>query len=289
MPVPAGYVAINDEPTELWSVAAEKRSKELLVEADERDPDQFDMYIYNDFLPYALENLVEEELKTFAAQLKKAPTAKTTFETLEGLLLFTCAESGFLMAADGERVSALVGAFAAAFHTMASSLHTASPSLLTPTYIPNIENVLRTAIMMLTDFRSMCDSDVLSGTVDSLKVLLCIEGLEWKEKKSLILGQQGEDEDGEDEVETHDKKTKKRKVDPDQEIKDLASLGFAKAEKTLGHKVTAFRFSTIWNKYKKVDGYGLQEFKYGQGWNIKNWTEDLKKKERERFNDIGNF
>ena len=59
----------------------------------------------------------------------------------------------------------------------------------------------------------------ISGTAESLKVLLAIEGLDFSEKKALILGESDEDEDGNNhEVEAHDKRTKKRKVDPDQEV-----------------------------------------------------------------------
>lgn len=42
---PPGYVAINDEPQELWSVAAKTRADELLAEAEQRDPDRHDMYL----------------------------------------------------------------------------------------------------------------------------------------------------------------------------------------------------------------------------------------------------
>lgn len=47
--------------------------------------------------------------------------------------------------------------------------------------------------------------------------------------------------------------------------------------------------AAVWNKYKQVEGHGLQEFKYGHGWNIEKWPEDVKRRAREQFAEIDRF
>jgi len=174
---------------------------------------------------------------------------------------------------NGERFTSCLSVFASAWHTLASTLHLASPdSLLTEDRLPNVGNVLKTAVSLLEGRDTT--TDVSEGTVTSLRVLLCLEGLGLEKKEATLLGGDEDDDEDEDEEEQQQPPKKKSKkavssmISPgmecgrlslrtdrrvphfshqkseEEEIKELAELGFKGAEKELDHKVTHYRFSS---------------------------------------------
>jgi hypothetical protein len=81
--------------------------------------------IYNDFYSYACINLIEGELKAFAALAKAhGAGARASVEALEALTLWMAFEQAYSMVDDGECFEALVRCFGAAWHSVALALQT---------------------------------------------------------------------------------------------------------------------------------------------------------------------
>lgn len=93
----------------MTSKKASKITEHLLDEALARDPDVFDMYINNDWYPYALMEVLENWIADWLHEYKKVnPRPEELFFKVEGLLIFNALGYGIWhMADDGARVKAL--------------------------------------------------------------------------------------------------------------------------------------------------------------------------------------
>lgn len=89
--IPKGYTFNN--PKELISIKGKRMLLELMEQADKRDPDAFDMYIYNDFYGYAMLDLIDDTLSKLHAKVvgKKWNEAMAVFEALTPFLDMTTA------------------------------------------------------------------------------------------------------------------------------------------------------------------------------------------------------
>jgi len=287
---PEGYILLNDFPGQIWSTAAIDIADDMGSEAEKRDPDVQNCYIYNDFLAYAICDLIEKELEKWSKMFKKDPKGMDTWIHLEGLTFFLAEfDDTITNIDDGSKFEALIQCWAAAWHTLASALHTSSPSLLTAEHRPSASNVLRTVACMAQDYNEIGDPVTEVGT--ALQVMLCREGLEWSDKPSRFEG--GEDDEEEDEESEDDddadtnlpkKRTKsagqppkKKQKNTMSRIEKLAAKTYAQAEKAIktGDETTDFKWTTVWKRYKRKY-FSMQEIKHGRGYDITAWPASIR-------------
>ncbi|KAJ7140444.1 hypothetical protein C8R46DRAFT_1135634 [Mycena filopes] len=151
---PKGFLAVNDEPTELWSQAAFDHVTRLQDEEQKRDPDAHGLYIYNDYFGYACCDLLKEEMLAIGKLISKKTEKLSiaTFHRLEALTLYMAnsnAASVFPTIDDADLAEAIYNTYGALWMTYVLDLETAAkPQKLSPTHpvaIPNLENAVRTS------------------------------------------------------------------------------------------------------------------------------------------------
>ncbi|KAJ3532476.1 hypothetical protein NMY22_g7726 [Coprinellus aureogranulatus] len=112
--IPAGYTFLN--PETMISVKGKELAEELRKKADGRDPDAFDMYVFNDFYGYGVMDLIDETLTTLHTKITKK-SYDDAYPLLEAITVFMDYEDIWTQIDDAERVeltNKLYGALAVA-------------------------------------------------------------------------------------------------------------------------------------------------------------------------------
>lgn len=155
---PKGYTFIN--PEIFISDKAKEIVNDLLQKAEKRNPDAFDMYIYNDYYPYAIHNLIESVLITIKSKVAKKDW-KETFYTIEALTFFFEFESVWTTCDDGELTQATNKLYGALLLETLKGLQ--SSGTLSSKSFANLESVLRTAYTFGENMKDIgCKSDYMS-------------------------------------------------------------------------------------------------------------------------------
>jgi len=126
-------------------------------QAERRDQDNFDMYVYNDFTGYGLQEVVENQLVAFHQEyIKKDSDPHRVFVHMEAMAiwLFTSELSPWMGLDDGDRLCATVDAIGQAFLTALNALERAD--LLKP------DSKVKNIPMVMSMFLSLADD--LDGT-----------------------------------------------------------------------------------------------------------------------------
>ncbi|KAJ7590663.1 hypothetical protein C8J56DRAFT_933537 [Mycena floridula] len=101
--IPKGYTFMA--PSFMVSEEGKKLFEELSKKADNRLPDAFDMYIYNDFYSYGVLDLIDHTLSTLHHKYTKKEFAEA-MPVLEALTLLMTGEDSWTGCDDGDRVAA---------------------------------------------------------------------------------------------------------------------------------------------------------------------------------------
>ncbi|KAF8969504.1 hypothetical protein BDZ97DRAFT_1653923, partial [Flammula alnicola] len=152
--IPAGHTFIEIET--FVSTKGKDIAENLLKKAADRDPDAFDMYIYNDFFSYGVLDLVDKTLTTLHTKIKKKDW-EDAYYLLEGLVIFVDFESVWTQCDDGDRVditNKTIGAEAiAVFRGLDAE------DCLTPQIFPSLETVLKKLFKFSEEMEGQgCDS-----------------------------------------------------------------------------------------------------------------------------------
>ncbi|KXN89521.1 hypothetical protein AN958_05683 [Leucoagaricus sp. SymC.cos] len=115
---------------------------DLLKKAQNRNPDAFDMYIYNDYYPYAIHNLIESSFAVIKSKVSKKEW-KEAFYAIEALTVFFEFESVWTTCDDGDLTQATNKLYGALLLEILKGLQ--SNEQLSSEVFPNLENVLHTA------------------------------------------------------------------------------------------------------------------------------------------------
>ncbi|THV08324.1 hypothetical protein K435DRAFT_7585 [Dendrothele bispora CBS 962.96] len=99
--IPEGYTFLNKDL--FVSVKAKEMILDLLDQAEKRDPDLFDMYVYNDFYPYAILDLFHKTLSSLHTKVCKRDYS-AAWPIAEALTHFLNIASDFSQCDDGELV-----------------------------------------------------------------------------------------------------------------------------------------------------------------------------------------
>ncbi|XP_006456669.1 hypothetical protein AGABI2DRAFT_195685 [Agaricus bisporus var. bisporus H97] len=153
--LPKGYTFMG--PELFVSENAKAMVLDLLKNAEKRNPDAFDMYVYNDFHAYAIHDLID---KTFAS-IKKTVNKKEwveAFYAIEALTVFFEFESTWTTCDDGDLTKLANKLYGAILLTILKGLK--DTNQLSPKKIPNLECVLRAAFEFGKNMEGIaCKSD----------------------------------------------------------------------------------------------------------------------------------
>ncbi|KAH9917714.1 uncharacterized protein B0H18DRAFT_1033497 [Fomitopsis serialis] len=111
-------------------------------QADNRNPDLHDMYIYNDFYAYAVIDIIDRRLGTLHTRITKKDWPNAMAH-LEALTQFMEMENIWGMADDGEHVDLMVRAYGACLVATLRALK--KNGELTPERYPSLEYLLKAA------------------------------------------------------------------------------------------------------------------------------------------------
>ncbi|KAG6910938.1 hypothetical protein DXG01_005992 [Tephrocybe rancida] len=171
--IPTGYTFLNHNA--FLSLKAKDLYNDLNKQADNRNPDAFDMYIYNssvsserhysdasltecftlDFFSYAVLDLVDKNLASTHAKITKK-AYEDAFYLLEGLVHFNDYDAPWPMCDDGDRVQLTNKAYGALVVAMLRGLE--SQKKLNSTDLPSLESFLKITAAWADQMEAMsCD------------------------------------------------------------------------------------------------------------------------------------
>ncbi|KAJ7154089.1 hypothetical protein C8R46DRAFT_1197092 [Mycena filopes] len=289
---PKGFLAVNDEPTELWSQAAFDHVTRLQDEEEKRNPDAHGLYIYNDYFGYACCDLLKEEMLAIGKLISKKAEKLSiaTFHRLEALTLYMAnsnAASVFPTIDDADLAEAIYNAYGALWMTYVLDLETAAkPQKLSATHpvgIPNLENAVRTSAKVITIFRDLGFEQDANALQDALLRVLERNDMDGTRKEQLFLGDDSDDEDedgDEDEEDEDDEEPRAKKTPKETRPAKKARRGTAD-DKDVRAAAKTWKASAA---MKALREQGPVEHG-GRPWDITKWPAAELAREKSRFDD----
>lgn len=154
--IPAGYAFMDYETLTIMSCKGKEIFEDLVKKAAGRNPDAFDMYIYNDFYSYAVLDLVDKTLATAHTKITQK-AYQDTYHLLEALTLFNDYDTSWPMSDDGDRTKITNKAHGALVVAMLRGFE--AEGKLNTTHLPGLEGYLRTTAEWAEQMsRLSCDS-----------------------------------------------------------------------------------------------------------------------------------
>ncbi|KAF9464237.1 hypothetical protein BDZ94DRAFT_1256618 [Collybia nuda] len=278
--LPKGYTFLV--PNCMVLDTADALYQDLCKKADNRCPDFFNMYIYNDYFSYGTLDLIDSTLSTVHGKVIKKDWS-TAFNLLEAVTLFISASDQWTNCDDGERVKLTNKVYGSLLVTVLRALKKADR--LDTTHFPSLEYLLRNAADWGDEMDSMsCPSNynricraigwrLFNGKLEENQILEKGRFVEWKNKLSQEELEQlkaggadndddGEDEDDEDDVDNSSKKiwyNKGKDEDEDAKYKDLV-------------------LSRLWKEYKDhLRGFPNVPLRGPPIWDLTEWSHEEKK------------
>lgn len=151
--IPAGYKFLNLET--FISNKAYEMLEDLMKKSANRNPEVFDMYIYNDFYSYAVLDLVDKQLSVAHSKITKKDYDEA-YCILEALTVFNDMESAWLMCDDGERVKVTNKVYGAMVITLLRALD--KGGRLDVTHFPSLEFFLKHVVEWCEGMKEMSGS-----------------------------------------------------------------------------------------------------------------------------------
>ncbi|TFK55600.1 hypothetical protein OE88DRAFT_1804427 [Heliocybe sulcata] len=138
--LPEGYTFLNTKT--FISQKAKDAIIGLLAQADQRDPDNFGMHIYNDYFNYAVLQLIHDKLTALHGQIVKEQYDEAYY-SLEALTIFQDICSMWPMLDDGDQVIATDKAYGACLMEVLRKIK--AQNKLDTAHFPSLETLLRGA------------------------------------------------------------------------------------------------------------------------------------------------
>lgn len=274
--IPKGYTFLNDKL--FLSEGGKKILLSLLESSDNRNPDFFDMYIYNDYHSYGVLDLIHTQLSRLQAKVKQKKWRKA-MEIVEALVIFFSMEDIWTQCDDGELVKVAHKAFGALFATLIQSIK--KDDELDVEHYPNLETILHYAadwddfmegIECEAGYGKICKAigrRLFANKSEEVRELEKKRVQEWMDKLPVDIREDYVKSKGQDEEDNaNDGEDRKDgewfedglSVDEDKKIKALARTRTGK-------------------KYKDYLGGGrLMPFRGPPKWDLTTWTNKEKKK-----------
>ncbi|KAF9478169.1 hypothetical protein BDN70DRAFT_65393 [Pholiota conissans] len=144
--IPAGHTFLSIDT--FLTTKAKDMAENLLNQAQNRNPDMFDMYVHNDYYAYGVFNLVDKTLASLNTQIKKKDW-KEAYIILEALIAFLEVEDTWTQCDDGDRVRVTRKAIGAAALTALQGLQ-GMPDFRVISH-PSLESLLKNIVQLCED------------------------------------------------------------------------------------------------------------------------------------------
>ncbi|KDR83899.1 hypothetical protein GALMADRAFT_86570 [Galerina marginata CBS 339.88] len=141
--IPDGHTFL--EVNTFVSIKGKDIAEKLLQQAENRNPDAFDMYIYNDFFSYGVLELVDKTLATLHTKIKKKEWEEAYY-ILEGLVTFVDFEPAWAHCDDGDRVDITNRTIGVCAIAVLCGLD--DNDLLHSVHFPSLENLLKRLVSL---------------------------------------------------------------------------------------------------------------------------------------------
>ncbi|KAJ3531510.1 hypothetical protein NM688_g7564 [Phlebia brevispora] len=266
--IPDGYTFMN--PFTMVSTNAANRFDELVEKMDNRNPDCFDMYIYNDYFNYGTLDIVDKELSTIHTKIIKKKWDEA-YALLEGLTaFFDLSGCSWPMIDDGEQTELTDRVYGASLVTVLRALK--KENRLSPEHFPSLETILKLAtewskgmpqsldyhtVLQGIGKRLFKDKSAETLALEKARVEEWIDGLPKEDRKrvrEMIKEQKEEDK------ELYGKNKKKEWWDNDRAWEDDDD--------------TDLTLSRVWKDYKAhLREYPNVPMRGPMVWDINDWTE----------------
>lgn len=264
--IPTDYTFLNVET--MISTQAKEILEGLLKQAADRDPDAFDMYIYNDFYAYGVFDLVDSTLSTLHSKAQKK-LLDEAWVVLEALSTFMEIEGTWTQCDDGDRVRATNAAFGAIAIAILRGLK--KEGRLNVEAFPSLESCLKNIASlgdMMNDIGVECTyANVARGIGKRLFKDKTEEGkdLEIQRRKTWIGSLTNADS----------------KKAMEQALRDMSEdenkpwfLDGKAADEDVNNR--EFAITRTWKDYKAYLAGAPRDPMRGPSWDISSWTEDEK-------------
>ncbi|KAL1717613.1 hypothetical protein EV715DRAFT_202865 [Schizophyllum commune] len=281
--VPEGYTFLN--PSQMMSKKGKELAIELFEDADKRDPDMHDMYIYNDFFAYGCLDLIDKRLSTLHTQIAKK-NWPLCMSHLEALTIFLLRNDAWGMADDGDRVDLTAKAYGACLVTVLRALKK-DGQLNTDAY-PALGYLLKNAaalgeclqgINAGSDFASVCKGIgkrlFKDKSVEETKALHLarqkewFEGLEGEERETMeeVMNESDGEDDDEDMEEDGGEKEKEGSQ------KEGKAWWHGGREGAEDEKDEDFVLSRVWKEYKEyLSDVPTKPLRGPPQWDLTKWS-----------------
>ncbi|KAJ7748210.1 hypothetical protein DFH07DRAFT_572949 [Mycena maculata] len=284
--IPDGFIQINDHPAEIWSKVAFDHVERLQTDEENRNPDAHRLYIYNDYFGYACCDLLKKEMLAIGKKIasKTEKLSLPTFQRLEALVLYmanSMAADVFHTIDDPELSEAIYTGYGALWMTYLLALETAAkPQKLSATHplaVRNLENVVRTAAKVITQFSDLGFSRDARDLAAAMLRVLERNDMDGTPKPKAFLGKavksdsdsEDEDEEEEEEDARPAKKSRHATGADDHDVRAAAK---------------EWKASSAMKDLR--DAYGPVEHG-GRPWDITKWSKAQLEAEKARFDGDG--
>ncbi|KJA29910.1 hypothetical protein HYPSUDRAFT_174886 [Hypholoma sublateritium FD-334 SS-4] len=250
-----------------------------LEKAQDRCPDFFDMYIYNDFWSYGVFDLVDKMLSSLNTKIKKKDL-QGAFVVLEALMLFVECEGIWTQCNDGQRVRATNKAIGAAALAVFQGLEKSAD--FSTAAFPSLESLLQFCCKSCKE-GMVCDQEygpIFRGIARRLFAgktnADMIRDREMQEEWVASLSDDedndnDEDDDDEDEDEDNEDIIPRKKKDMQLKLQKRADDQAAAVPNEL-------RFARVWKDYKEyLAGCPTLPLRGPPKWDLTTWTAAEKK------------
>ncbi|KAK7470407.1 hypothetical protein VKT23_001833 [Stygiomarasmius scandens] len=271
--IPDGYTFLNKQV--FLSAKAKEMTMDLLKQADQRNPDLFDMYIYNDFYSYATLDLFHKTLSSLHGKVCKRKYDEA-WPIAEALTHFVNLENAFVMCYDGELIKMTNKAYGCLIVGLIRGLK--KDNRLDPSRFPSLECFLKNVTEFCGLMKSQgCNSDydrvckavghrLFKNKTDEQRA----QEIAWAQAWWDNLKKDGDNDDsmeGEDEDE-----------DEDDEDNDGRSWFHGADEADEDMKDPDFSRERVWKEYKDyLRGVPDCPMRGPPYWDISEWEEQDKK------------
>ncbi|KAI0089088.1 hypothetical protein BDY19DRAFT_944159 [Irpex rosettiformis] len=283
--IPEGYTYLN--PKTMVSKQAKKLFEEWADQVDNCNPDNFDMYIYNDFAWYGQLNIVDHALRGIHSRIERRELEEA-FYRLEALTFVNALCGDWPMADDGDRVLITDKLYGACLVKTFQKLK--EDDKLNAETFPNLETVLKEAVSWSESVENdkyaiVCrgigkrlfknkSPDVVAREKAMVKEWIDSLGKEEKEIVERRMKEDAEDEDEEDEDEDKEKEDEDEDED-DEDEDDTPWFEKGKADENL--KDPSFTFSRVWKEYTAyLKEVPTVPFRGPPIWDLTEWTDEEK-------------
>ncbi|KAJ7590622.1 hypothetical protein C8J56DRAFT_538313 [Mycena floridula] len=266
--IPKGYTFAG--PDCMVSEEGKEIFKDICTKANNRLPEAFDMYIYNDYFSYGVLDLIDKTLSVLHNKHLKKQWDQA-MPIIEGLTLFMSSEWAWTSCDDGERVLAMNEAYGAVVVAILRALH--KQKRLTPAEFPSLEHLLRN----IADL----GKDAIEYGCDANYHLVC-RAIGWRlfsnKAKEIEELEKARAAEWLNSLPEEDQEYLKAGMDEEQDDEEAKKSWFQSGEhEDENERHSDLSLTRVWKEYRDLAREETSIFQPAFIWDLTEWTDEEKK------------